>query len=129
VRGRTLAAGSQVGIGTETQSAQQTPLIKRLPTSGLKAPRFSYVPGAHGVPLSVAETGHPDALGVLFIHGLGQSHLSFSAQLESPLAERFHLVAFDLRGHGNSGKPWEASAYSESRAWADDVAAMLWGLR
>jgi non-heme chloroperoxidase len=87
--------------------------------------RFSYVVGAGGVPLSVAQTGDPRSAGILFLHGLGQSHLSFALQLHSSLAQRFHLVAFDLRGHGNSGKPWDPEAYSDSGRWADDVARVI----
>jgi len=87
--------------------------------------RYSYVTGAGGVPLSVVQAGDPQAPAILFLHGLGQSHLSFGLQLHSALATRFHLVAFDLRGHGNSGKPWDAAAYSDSRVWADDVAAVI----
>lgn len=87
--------------------------------------RYSYVAGAGGVPLSVAETGDPTAPAILFIHGLGQSHLSFAAQLQSPLNQHYHLVAFDLRGHGNSGKPWDPAAYTDSKAWSDDVARVI----
>ena len=88
------------------------------PAAGLD---FSYVAGADGVPLSVAQAGDKTLPGMLFLHGLGQSHLSFARQLHGALAERFHLVAFDLRGHGNSGKPWEEGAYANGRLWADDV--------
>jgi pimeloyl-ACP methyl ester carboxylesterase len=87
--------------------------------------RFSYVKGAGGVPLSMAEAGDARAPGILFIHGLGQSHMSFALQLHSPLASRFHLVAFDLRGHGNSAKPWDVAAYGETRVWADDVSKII----
>jgi pimeloyl-ACP methyl ester carboxylesterase len=34
-------------------------------------------------------------------------------------------VAFDLRGHGNSGLPWQPDAYDEGRPWADDVNAVI----
>lgn len=93
--------------------------------AGPPAPTYSYVTGAGGVPLSVVQLGAPDAPGILFIHGLGQSHLSFALQLHSSLADRYHLVAFDLRGHGNSGKPWDPAAYADSQAWADDVAKVI----
>jgi non-heme chloroperoxidase len=95
------------------------------PAGEASAGAYSYVTGAGGVPLSVAQFGAPDAPGILFIHGLGQSHLSFALQLHSSLADRYHLVAFDLRGHGNSGKPWDPTAYADSHAWADDVAKVI----
>lgn len=39
---------------------------------------------------------------VLFIHGNSQSGQSFRKQLDSPLGERYRLVALDLPGHGRS---------------------------
>jgi pimeloyl-ACP methyl ester carboxylesterase len=77
------------------------------------------------VPLSVAQAGPPQAPGILFIHGVGQSHLSFTMQLHSELAQRYHLVAFDLRGHGNSGKPWDEAAYTDSSVWAKDLRQVM----
>jgi pimeloyl-ACP methyl ester carboxylesterase len=88
-------------------------------------PRYSYVQGAGDVPLSVVQAGAGDAPAILFIHGLGQSHLSFAAQLHSDLAHHYHLVAFDLRGHGNSGKPWSESAYLDSALWAEDIQRVM----
>lgn len=38
----------------------------------------------------------------LLVHGNSSSGLSFRHQLESPLGERFRLVAIDLPGHGQS---------------------------
>ena len=34
-------------------------------------------------------------------------------------------MALDLRGHGNSGKPWRAEDYSDSARWADDIATVI----
>lgn len=89
------------------------------------AVEYSTVPGARGVPLQVAEAGPESAPGILFLHGATLSSSSWMQQLKSELADRFHLVAFDLRGHGNSGKPWDAQSYSDSKLWADDVAAVI----
>jgi len=47
--------------------------------------------------------------------------------MSSDLAEDHRLVAMDLRGHGLSEKPRDA--YDASRLWADDVNAVLQGLR
>ena len=77
--------------------------------------------GAQDVPLNVVAVGPVDAPGILFIHGIGQSHLSWERQLASDLADRFRLVAFDLRGHGNSGKPWNDEAYDNTEVWAEDL--------
>jgi len=34
-------------------------------------------------------------------------------------------VTYDLRGHGNSDKPLEPEKYKESKAWADEVQAVI----
>lgn len=83
------------------------------------------VDGHGGVPINVAETGERGKPGFLFIHGNGQSYLSWHRQLDSYLAEDFHLVAYDLRGHGNSGKPWRKEDYNLACIWADDIDAVL----
>jgi non-heme chloroperoxidase len=83
--------------------------------------RYTSVTSTDGVVLSVGETGPRDAPAVLFLHGIGQSQTSWRRQLESPLAGRLRLVAMDLRGHGDSGKPWAPEAYRRACQWADDV--------
>ena len=83
------------------------------------------IDGHGGVPINVADTGGRGKPGFLFIHGNGQSYLSWHHQLESDLADDFHLVAFDLRGHGNSGKPWRTEDYNRACIWADDIDAVL----
>ena len=93
--------------------------------SGEERLSFVTVDGADGVPLSVVEWGNKEGPDVLFVHGYAQSYLSWKRQLDSDLGDDFHLVAFDLRGHGNSGKPWAQDQYSDTRMWADDVAAVI----
>lgn len=83
--------------------------------------RYQTVEGEGGVPLNVVSAGDPARPAVLLVHGIGQSHVSFEEQLRGPLVEQFHVVSFDLRGHGNSGKPWSASDYTDSAKWAGDV--------
>ena len=87
--------------------------------------RYQTVTGEGGVPLNVASTGDPAKPALLLVHGIGQSHVSFEQQLRSPLFEDFHIVAFDLRGHGNSGKPWAPEAYKDSANWAGDVRRII----
>ncbi len=86
--------------------------------------RYSSVTSTDGVVLSVGETGPRDAPAVLFLHGIGQSQASWRRQLESPLAQRLRLVAMDLRGHGDSGKPSAPAAYQRACQWAEDVRAV-----
>lgn len=84
-----------------------------------------YVEGDGGVPLAVTVTGPEDGPEILFIHGIGMGAESFKPQLDSELADRYRMVAFDLRGHGMSGKPWNEKAYTDPAVWAEDVAAVI----
>lgn len=86
---------------------------------------FSTVAGAGDLPLNVVETGNPQGPAILFIHGMAMSYLSFKPQLESDLGKTYRLVAYDLRGHGNSGKPWRAEDVQPPDIWADDLAAVI----
>ena len=86
---------------------------------------FASVAGAGGVPLNVVSAGDPAKPSILLIHGIGQSYVSWENQLRSPLTDRYFVVAFDLRGHGNSGKPWNKEAYQDYRQWAGDVQAII----
>jgi non-heme chloroperoxidase len=63
------------------------------------------VAGGGGVQLHVIEAGNPGGRPILFIHGISQSSLAWSRQLDSELARDHRLVAMDLRGHGLSDKP------------------------
>lgn len=86
---------------------------------------YMTVEGYGGVPLNVMTAGNPDGPGILFIHGMGQASQVFRLQFESGLAQDFYLVAFDLRGHGLSGKPWQSDLLVPSQAWAGDIAAVM----
>src|SRR4029077_13786377 len=69
---------------------------------------------------------NPNGPEILFIHGFSQSHLSWIKQVtNSDLAKEFHMVTYDLRGHGNSDKPIEPERYKTSKYWADEVQAVM----
>ncbi len=79
-----------------------------------------------GVPLAVHMCGNPEGEAIIFMHGFSQCHLAWSRQLGDPdLAREFHLVAYDLRGHGGSGMPVGREWYYENKIWADDLAAVM----
>jgi pimeloyl-ACP methyl ester carboxylesterase len=108
------AAGALLLVAISTPGyAQQMgykPLIARTPD---------------GVSISVQDWGNPAGPEILFIHGFSQASLSWARQTDSELAKEFHIVTYDLRGHGNSDKPLEPEKYKESKAWADEVKAVM----
>jgi len=87
------------------------------------------VRGGGGLRLHVREWGNPDGPPILFVHAWSQCHLCWVKQYDGALADEFRIVAFDLRGHGMSEAPLEAAHYTNSRLWADDVAAIVHELR
>jgi non-heme chloroperoxidase len=78
-----------------------------------------------GLTIFAQEWGNPAGPEILFIHGFSQSHLSWMRQVESDLAKEFRIVTYDLRGHGNSDKPLDPAHYRDSKAWGDEVQAVI----
>jgi pimeloyl-ACP methyl ester carboxylesterase len=79
-----------------------------------------------GLTISAQDWGNPNGPEILFIHGFSQSHLSWIKQVtNSDLAKEFHLVTYDLRGHGNSDKPFEPERYKTGKYWADELQAVM----
>lgn len=78
-----------------------------------------------GLTIAAQEWGNPNGPGIVFIHGFSQSSLSWMRQTNSDLAKDFHIVTYDLRGHGNSDKPLDAARYRDGKAWADEVQAVI----
>jgi pimeloyl-ACP methyl ester carboxylesterase len=78
-----------------------------------------------GLTIAAQEWGNPNGPEILFIHGFSQSYLSWMRQVDSDLAKEFHIVTYDLRGHGNSDKPLDPARYRDSKAWGDEVQAVM----
>lgn len=100
-------------------------LINFMGTAGANELTFSQVMGGGDTPLNVVEAGSVDGKEILLIHGVSQSYLSWKEQLTADELQSYRMVAFDLRGHGNSAKPWKAEDYADTKLWADDVAAVI----
>jgi non-heme chloroperoxidase len=83
------------------------------------------VRGGGGLRLHVREWGNRRGPAIVLIHGWSQSQACWSRQVGGGLADDFHLVSFDCRGHGMSDKPIEAGHYLDARLWADDLAAVI----
>ncbi len=80
--------------------------------------------GSDGTAIAYATAGDPAHPPIMLIHGWAQQFTCWQA-LADRLADRFHLVALDLRGHGASGKPDDPAAYTDTRLWGDDIAAVI----
>ena len=78
-----------------------------------------------GLTISAQEWGNPNGPGIVLIHGFSQSNLSWMRQTNSDLAKEFHIVTYDLRGHGNSDKPFDKARYWDNKAWADELQAVI----
>lgn len=78
-----------------------------------------------GLSIAAQDWGNPNGPEILFIHGFSQSNMSWMRQVDGDLAKEFHIVTYDLRGHGNSDKPLDAARYRDSKAWGDEVQAVM----
>lgn len=86
---------------------------------------YGSVEAPDGVPLASVSCGSPKSPSVLLVHGFSLSYASFHPLFTAENCARWHLVAFDLRGHGRSGKPWTSAALVPSDVWAADIAAVI----
>lgn len=78
-----------------------------------------------GTEIAFSEWGYGTGPLVVLIHGWLFSREAFRRQLQGELAERCHVVAYDLRGHGESGKPGSLSDFSDGNLWAADLGCVL----
>jgi pimeloyl-ACP methyl ester carboxylesterase len=60
---------------------------------------------------------------VLLSHGFRASSVIWRAQMDA-LSDRYHVIAWDMRGHGRSDSPSDAALYSHQASVADMVAIM-----
>ncbi len=118
-----LAAG--LGI-----AALPRPAFAQAPALPAGAPALPYrrhaVRTPDGVEIAAYEYGNPQGQPILLIHGYMQAALSWDRQLRDPaLARDFRMVAYDIRGHGNSAKPEGDQFYKPGKVWADEVKAVI----
>ena len=75
--------------------------------------------------LAVQEFGDANGHPIVFIHGFSQSYWCWKKQFHDPRLHQFRMIAFDLRGHGRSGKPLERESYLDSKIWASDLQSII----
>lgn len=79
------------------------------------------------VPIAWYEGGEPDGIPVVMIHGFASSaHVNwvFTGWFKTLGEAGYRVIALDNRGHGASGKPYDAQAYTPERM-ADDAAGLI----
>src|SRR5258708_19380532 len=67
-----------------------------------------------GVGIAVSETGDPDGQVIVFIHGYPDTKEMWSEVL-ARLPDRFHAIAYDVRGAGQSDRPQRTADYDFER--------------
>ncbi|MFN8544285.1 MAG: alpha/beta hydrolase [Candidatus Binatia bacterium] len=75
-----------------------------------------------GLRLHYLDWGNPGAPAVVLLHG-GSAHAHWWDPVAPALAERFHVVAPDLRGHGDSA--WAEPPAYEAEDYARDVVGLV----
>ena len=133
--GRRNFIESLLGIGVLTGTAvRATPLRAQGATprtAPTDAPAAAFLPGFEAFRIDTGEvvisgvkagSGPP----LLLLHGWPQTHVEWH-RLAPLLAKKFTVVATDLRGYGDSGKPPDGAShgsYSKRAMAADQVATM-----
>lgn len=80
----------------------------------------SRIKGVEGVEINVEDIGNGKP--VVFIHGWPVNHNMFEYQFTELPKHGYRCIGIDLRGFGESDKPWDAYNYD---TMADDVDAVL----
>lgn len=77
--------------------------------------------------LHLHEWGEPGAPPIVCLHGVTSYGGRFE-QVAAPLADRYHVVAPDLRGHGRSGwePPWDVDTYVRDVLASVPVGPAVW---
>jgi pimeloyl-ACP methyl ester carboxylesterase len=65
------------------------------------------------ISLAIAEFGQGGSPSVLFAHGFGQTRHAWTGSAMALAALGMHVVAFDARGHGESGRPADGEYHME----------------
>lgn len=65
---------------------------------------------------------------VVMIHGFPHSHLLFTKQTNSFLANKYRIITYDVRGQGSSDKPTDIFNKYQNQNYADDLNDVITGL-
>lgn len=78
--------------------------------------------GAHGLSLAADVGGDPAAPAVILMHGGGQTRHSWGTAMRELVAQGFHVLNLDARGHGDSD--WSPEADYRLATLAEDLRAV-----
>jgi pimeloyl-ACP methyl ester carboxylesterase len=85
--------------------------------------RVTYsLPGGQMAAIAMGDADRP--VDVVFLHATGLNALTYRTIL-APLAERLHVVAVDMRGHGRTALPAKLFGYAGWERHRDDVIALI----
>ncbi|KAF4597615.1 hypothetical protein EYR40_008077 [Pleurotus pulmonarius] len=79
---------------------------------------------ADGTQIYADATGDPEKQSIVFVHGLALSSIVFDRLFANKRLADYHLVRYDMRGHGRSDKPATADAHTSIR-YSQDFAAVV----
>jgi len=82
-----------------------------------------HVRSADGTRIAVFESGNPGGPVVLAVHGFPDNHTVWDG-VAAELGQRFRVIAYDVRGAGESDKPHGRRAYHQDRL-TEDLLAVL----
>lgn len=83
--------------------------------------------GRNGLPLAADVGGSPDRPAVVLLHGGGQTRHAWSKAFKRLVAEGYHAISYDARGHGGSG--WAEDGDYSTDAMVADLKAVIATLR
>ena len=78
---------------------------------------------ANGISICFNDHSNSNEIPIVFIHGFPFDKSMWAPQVAA-LPDNFRPITYDVRGHGQSGKPHEADKYS-FRLLVEDIIAVL----
>ena len=88
-------------------------------TRAIETPKQEGTIEVAGVPIHYLEWGDRAKPGIVFVHG-GSAHAHWWAHLAPMFTERYHPVAIDMSGHGDSGRRTDYAF----DVWAEEIMAV-----
>ncbi|MBT8203678.1 MAG: alpha/beta hydrolase [Acidimicrobiia bacterium] len=88
-------------------------------TRAIETPRQEGTVDVQGAPIHYLEWGDASKPGIVFVHG-GSAHAHWWTHLAPMFTERYHPVAIDMSGHGDSGRR-DSYAFD---LWAEEIMAV-----